>query len=560
MLEPDGLSDLTQNEMLRVGQANLLYQFVADTISLCNELNKWCMVENPANSLFWLVTPMIESLAVRDLFIQDHQACAYGSSRPKWKFSQVHTIDQTCPGNHFHEPWGKVDKGNKKVFATALEVHYPKGLCDAIANAFALRLALDGWKPQESHASNAAAAASTGLQPNKSKLPPLIPEFKSKICVLSSIDDVICWPHKMPDVSLAKLTHNFSVGGKDSESVFQNVTSACKALSMDVVIPPESVNVRVHFLKVFGFWWEPEEFVSKALQVNHPLAAEPVVPHILLEEVKVQVQAEPFEIAKRRLKFVAKWTSRAKALAADEIKLKNKMDPLVSEVVKNKRILLFEEMLKEVNFPDMGVVDELRNGASLTGDIPVTNMLPSKFVPPMLDESSLAHRASLLRESAQGHASSSGDPHVDKEVWEKTIEEVSLSWLKGPLELVEVPVSSPITRWFGRKQKHKTRLIDDYTQSGVNHFVTVHEAPSLHTVDIAASLVTVWLRACKSQQRHSALQIKTFDLSSAYKQIALNASGREYSFISVWDPVPGRQQTKVLSVSRTSIWLSTQCS
>ena len=83
LLEPDGLSDLTQNEMLRVGQANLLYQFVADTIDLCNELGKWCMVENPANSLFWLVTPMMESLAVKNLFIQDHQACAYGSSRPK---------------------------------------------------------------------------------------------------------------------------------------------------------------------------------------------------------------------------------------------------------------------------------------------------------------------------------------------------------------------------------------------------------------------------------------------------------------------------------------------
>ena len=85
----------------------------------------------------------------------------------------------------------------------------------------------------------------------------------------------------MPDVSLAKLIHNFSVGGKDSESVFHKMLpSACKALSMDVVIPPESVNVRVHFpLKVFGFWWEPEGFVSKALQVNHPLAAESVVPH-----------------------------------------------------------------------------------------------------------------------------------------------------------------------------------------------------------------------------------------------------------------------------------------
>ena len=42
-------------------------------------------------------------------------------------------------------------------------------------------------------------------------------------------------------------------------------------------------------------------------------------------------------------------------------------------------------------------------------------------------------------------------------------------------------------------QKHKVRLIDDFTQSGVNHFVTAHEEPSLHTVDIADSTITVWM-------------------------------------------------------------------
>ena len=36
--KPDGLSGLTHTESLRVSQANVLYQFVVDTIELCNQI------------------------------------------------------------------------------------------------------------------------------------------------------------------------------------------------------------------------------------------------------------------------------------------------------------------------------------------------------------------------------------------------------------------------------------------------------------------------------------------------------------------------------------------
>ena len=40
---------------------------------------------------------------------------------------------------------------------------------------------------------------------------------------------------------------------------------------------------------------------------------------------------------KKRLPFVAKWTSRAKALAQEECKLKRPMDPIVAKVVSTKK-------------------------------------------------------------------------------------------------------------------------------------------------------------------------------------------------------------------------------
>lgn len=54
--EPDGFATLSGLDLLRVSQANILYGFVADCWDLCCNINVPCMVENPANSLFWYVT------------------------------------------------------------------------------------------------------------------------------------------------------------------------------------------------------------------------------------------------------------------------------------------------------------------------------------------------------------------------------------------------------------------------------------------------------------------------------------------------------------------------
>ena len=68
----------------------------------------------------------------------------YGSKRPKYtrlfeNFEQVHTVSDFCDRRHEHEPRGIARQGNKRTFATSLEVHYLRPLCDAI-QAFLLKL------------------------------------------------------------------------------------------------------------------------------------------------------------------------------------------------------------------------------------------------------------------------------------------------------------------------------------------------------------------------------------------------------------------------------------
>ena len=70
------------------------------------------------------------------------------------------------------------------------------------------------------------------------------------------------------------------------------------------------------------------------------------------------------------------------------------------------------------------------------------------------------------------------------------MEEVEKGWLLGPLSNSEVPDWQPVSRRFGLIQKKgKLRLIDDYTESGVNACVTSVEAPVLHTVDVAGATI-----------------------------------------------------------------------
>ena len=127
-------------------------------------------------------------------------------------------------------------------------------------------------------------------------------------------------------------------------------------------------------LQIFGLYWNDEEFVQKAVQAKHPLDVELAVPLELRKTIEFNWRIV--------LSFCQiGWGEPKHWLPMSERALKHSMDPSgVSVAISGKRILLFEEMLREMIVPDLEVADdELRHGASLTGQVPITNMLPGKF-------------------------------------------------------------------------------------------------------------------------------------------------------------------------------------
>ena len=66
-------------------------------------------------------------------------------------------------------------------------------------------------------------------------------------------------------------------------------------------------------------------------------------------------------------------------------------------------------------------------------------------------------------------------------------------------------------------KKGKVRLIDDYTESGVNTCVTSVKASVLHTIDVACAVLTLWFGTCEELELDSTLVARTFDSTSAYR-------------------------------------------
>ena len=97
---PEGLPNLSPQNRLSVSLANKLYEIVGRVIRIAHR-GLIIAVENPRSSLFW-ATRWWRELGVPMQYTA-HQACAYGSDRPKWTVvahnrKQFMKLNRCCPG------------------------------------------------------------------------------------------------------------------------------------------------------------------------------------------------------------------------------------------------------------------------------------------------------------------------------------------------------------------------------------------------------------------------------------------------------------------------------
>lgn len=387
-LMPDGLPSMSYLNRCRVRSANTLYKFITEVVQHCLAHDLLVVIENPRSSLYWR-TSFFAPIR-KKLHFTAHQACAYGSDRPKWTVLAHNTrtisdICKVCPGvskSHHHKPWGvSVDHNDTRKFSTAEETAYPPMLAYTIAHAIAQELIHKGWKPPPAELvppesiSYQYLRAIVGSQPKASKLPPILSEFASVVRVPVS---AACPPCQV---------------GQCLSQPFAEIPAGSKLLKRPPLrlsgVSPGSNNVNNRDLPnngdklthwaYFGIYRSCNEFVDAAVNAGHPVSRANRLPHVLQEAVNAIASKPAFVLAKERHATLSHWLSRAKTLGPSEKELHDSFPEPLGRILAPKRLLLWKEMLVYYGYPDIEVFDEVTAGIHLAGaSPPVPSFEPCK--------------------------------------------------------------------------------------------------------------------------------------------------------------------------------------
>ena len=91
-------------------------------------------------------------------------------------------------------------------------------------------------------------------------------------------------------------------------------------------------------------------------------------------------------------------------------------------------------------------------------------------------------------------------------------------------------------------QGSKTRMIDDYSMSGVNNSCATFNKIDLHVVDTFSSVVRKFFLRCSKCGKTGELLGKTYDLKSAYRQGPIKSEHLKFGYFSIYNFELGRAQ------------------
>ena len=584
---PEGLAGLPPREAERVKQANSVYSFACSLILLCAQFAVEWSLEQPHRSLFWRTTWWRTVLQHIKPFFIFFANCMHGGARPKrtclaTSVPTLVALSRECDGQHTHLPsWGKCGLG----WSTAAEVEYPHELCKLWSQLLMMHLAKQDAivhvQPSAHDQPHAFSSVSTLTQTRKS--PTFMPEFKQ----VQTLHALRPPDLKVPSTLAAPLLLSLKSGQV-------RIPKGCKILDAfplcaaslpgpstgDSMASAESPDLKkedkrelnrvsdsVHSAKWHqvrvAFPFSPEEFVREAVCRGHPSSVFQGVTEALCKAITANAKMSLGDMIKMRAEFFGHWTMRAKALANDEKKLHQSLPPRRREIPKGKRLLLMKEMLTELGYRDATLVDDLISGFCLVGQTPDAAALPSTFQPALLSEDDLLHECRDANMAILDSTQSTGDKELDRELWNKSQEEVTKGWLAKVDDLQDALTNGRISKRFPLRQGGKVRCIDNYSESQVNDSITITSKVTVDGPDTVAATAAETIKALNAAGKGTKLKARALDLKSAYRQLPIADSSLKYARLSIYNPESGRaecfQQYAVPFGARASVVAFVRC-
>ena len=579
---PNGLPPhmLSPNMLARVRAANRLYLFMQKLIRALSPEQVWT-IENPWRSWLWNTVYFERISTLSTVYMIQFDMCMFGGRRLKrtgvaTNCEHLQTFSQVCDSNHEHLPFGYHDGR----FDTSLEAEYPIKFCEALVQGVAEHLQrLHGW-PSLNAATRLrqATVAAQATHKQSKRSPSLLKEFERFIKVpdeprhvqlpLDSKQNLSkCVEFTFGSKILHIHAHNRLLrrtskrGVKSADSV--QTSDAHDTVAFDLLQNTFNAGEVEDFMKcvhgqkseacentlfveleneqaddvIFGIYWEPETFLSKLAAAGHPQHMFSGISEEVNAAIRANAEMEYHEVVVHRCKWFGKYLRLAEELKLEDDTLLSNMRPEMRTVLRTKRISLLKRIIQDEGYVDLTLAEDIATGFNLVGEIPgAGGRLPPKFVPATLAVSELTANAARARRAIQFGKLTSGDDHMDAELYKKIQDEVSRGWLMGPIPWEELEPYATVSKRFGIQQGAKLRPIDDFSMSSVNATVSSKDQATADNVDTICATMLHLMSALRANGRSSGIEARSFDLAAAYRQLCIADESRPFPYIGVYNP------------------------
>ena len=321
------------------------------------------------------------------------------------------------------------------------------------------------------------------------------------------------------------------------------------------------------WLYSLGVYREPEQWIADAASIQHPFDCFHAVPDDLLRVVFDMLTLEPFVVIQNRAEKLSQWLGWSDELRDRERALHSQLEPGVAAILEGKKLLLLERIAASLNWPDMAIFQEIRDGFKLVGLQPPSGIFSIEPRPSAFSAAELDDAGKFLRPAILGRLKGLANDEDQTALWDITLQESNNKhWMDGPLSLPEVEARHgtswiPVRRfgvWQSSGTKIKLRPIDDYSENRVNGAFAYSDKLELKALDQIIWMAAAITRSCRCGTASFVLSTgekleapvsrtlledelwdpvaTVLDLSSAYKQFAIHPSDRRYSIICMTMP------------------------
>ena len=533
---PLGLPGLSGVDLARTEAANHVYEVTAKLVRMLVAWGVFVTIENPTNSLFWIIPCMVALL--NDLGGYDciFDNCCHGGARKKnsrfWgSLPWLLPLSATCPGEslHKHKSWQPKVIDGKVQYPTAEEAAYPILLCARMAEIVRDQLLqlgvvdVDNLEQQIQVEHTSLNRVVLSALPRGKKFKPLVSEY-------GQYHTVVHAPHVENPTDVvpagAKLVHQRLAQRGEvrvDEQIFHSST--------DGMSGQEEVMV-----SQYGVPRAPLDFCERAVKCGHPRGMAVHLPPLAKEVIEQNLTEEPAELALHRCKELTKWTIRAGQLKEQEKKYKGGLPQHMQALLQKKRLLLFKEMLESVNYPDKQLVEDLARGFNITGWQDKTGVFPQCVKRPQFSLGTLKQMARGLNKAIlQQLREDKDDAELVQKTWEKTLEEVNLGYIWHD-EHAD-PMQFFLAKRFGLVQRAgKLRVIDDCSIGGINSTMGAVEKYRVHAMDECAAFLAYMVEFVQNGHGVEGVSGRTYDLKHACKQYGISVADRDTIRLAVRNP------------------------